>query len=150
MKCSRLIFFHRVFCMINSCDHCFSCGKKIPHVSKRHVSCGSCGLSFHSNCILKSDTCPACQHYHGILYIRTGFLTWIICNEQEVAEYKEFLNKRAHIVARIASEMVKKQDVVRLAFPIVPGKILNIRMKHNGIFNLALEFEVLRERLSVF
>lgn len=144
------VIFSSCFCMINSCDHCFSCGKTIPLVSRRHVSCGSCGQSFHTSCILKSDTCPACQNSHGILYICTGFLTWIICNEQEVAEYLEFLNKRAHIVARIAAEMVKEQGKVRIAFPIMPGKLINIRMKHNGIFNLALEFEVLRERLSVF
>ena len=128
---------------------CRDCSRQVAE--KVAVRCNVCCTLFHGSCLCADDLCPVCAEPHGVLYICTGFLSWIICNKEELNDYCEFLKKRAHFVAELARVITNdKERRVRIAFDIVPGKTICISMKPNGIFNLALEFEVLRERLLEF
>jgi len=131
---------------------CHYCSRQVAE--KVAAKCNQCCTKFHASCLVGcgGDLCPICVRPHGVLYICTGFLSWIICNKEELKDYCEFLKKRAHIVAELARNVVfnDKGRRTRIAFDIVPGKTICISIKPNGIFNLALEFEVLRERLLGF
>lgn len=125
---------------------CKAVTKKKGTTCKNHAIAGD-------YCWKHTHELPLTQHVHDAWphVFCTGFMRWLIKDQLEADLMLKFLETRAHIIAiqyDVVAKLAPDDKNTRFVFSVCDDKVIKIKMKANGIFNLGLEFETLYEQLS--